>query len=361
MSEANTLGGVGAIAPELLRYRDVSDALVEAAVMAAGDDERLPEVNGLVIRRMKLEAPGGPGEALQIRPVPYGPDGLAAGYQLLDNVILAGLRLRRGAEDDAYPPEVARLIGHDADSAAPFALLEPYRGRPIGEHAGNLLLSDRRRFQVSLLTSVRLLGAAGIAHRGLSPSTVRWDGDRVQITGFAHTTVLGAPRTVVGTPPWCAPEQRSGYAEGDVTDRDDIWAAGRLIYYVVTGEQLTGRAELADNTELAGLLAGIFGPPEERPSAAELLARIGATDPVRHGADGSPALDRGREEFHAARYRKHPETSPKDDEDEEEVAPTRPEAHRPVVVLRSFPRYLAPALLVLAGVAVAALILLIAR
>jgi hypothetical protein len=334
--------------------------------MAVGDDERLPEVNGLVIRRMKLEAPAWPEEVLQIRPVPYGPDGLATGYELLDNVILAGLRLRRAAEDDAYPPEVSRLTGHNADSAEPFALLEPYRSRPIGEDAGNLLLSDRRRFQVSLLTGVRLLGASGIAHRGLSPSTVHWDGHRVQITGFTHATVLGAPRTVVGTPPWCAPEQRSGYAEGDVTDRDDIWAAGRLIYYVVTGEQLTDREELAANPELAGLLDGIFGPPEDRPSAAELLTRLGATDPVRHGPGGSPAFDRGRAEFLEARYRKHPETRPKDEEsEEEEVARPGPQAPHPTVVLRRYPRYLAPTLLVLAEVAVAAVlaavILLIAR
>lgn len=335
MSEPDTAAcDEGPEADGRLSYRDLDGVRVDARVAAVGDCP-VPIANGLATRLLKLETGGRTWEALQIRPVPYGPGGRAAGYELLDNEILAGLRLHRAQRSAAsgYPLEVSRLIGHDADAARPYALLEPYRGTPVGKEAGNLLVSDHHPFQVSLLTGVRWLGAAGIAHRGISPDTVRWDGRRVQITGFAHATVLGAPRTVVGDLPWCAPEQRSGRATGDVTERDDMWAAGRLIFYVLTGEELHEPGQLAAVPELAALLHGIFGPPEGRPAAADLLARLqGRGSPVPNRPGQSVEFTKGKAEFNRVRRIKHPETAPR-----ETVRPEAPEtpdtpAHPAIVV-----------------------------
>ena len=109
-----------------------------------------------------------------------------AGYERLDNEILAGLRLREVTGPAGYPPEVSRLYGYEADSADPYALLEPYRGEPLTVAGQHLLGSEQHQFQVSLLTGLCWLAAAGIAHRGIAPTTVRWDGRHAQITDFSH-------------------------------------------------------------------------------------------------------------------------------------------------------------------------------
>jgi serine/threonine protein kinase len=140
---------------------------------------------------------------------------------------------------------------------------------------------------------------------------VRWDGRRVQIADFSLATVIGAPRTAIGALPWAAPEQREGHISGKVSDKDDIWAAGRLIYYVRTGEELTSRDKLADWPALESLLDGVFGPPAGRPSASEMLVgRLGEPNPVPRGPDIEWRLEEGRQRFYALRASKHPGTAP---------------------------------------------------
>ncbi len=228
------------------------------------------------------------------------------GYERLDNEILAGLRLCELAETVGYLPEVSRLHGYEATSADPCALLEPYRGDPLTGAGQHLLELEQHQFQVSLLTGLCWLAAAGIAHRGIAPSTVRWDGRLAQITDFSMSTIIGVPREAIGTLPWAAREQRPGFATGRVSAQDDIWAAGRLIFYINTGEELTKRSQIDERPPLRDLLAGVFGPPEDRPTARELLSRLNEECPVPGALDHHSRLDGGRMRFYAERTRKHP-------------------------------------------------------
>lgn len=318
-----------------LRYRDVHGGDVEAkAVEVRGSEPPLrPPLEAV---RLQLELDDRTRTVRCVRPVDRGPGGRAAGYRLLDGEILAGLRLARLCDGAPYPSAVTRLIGYDADAAEPFALLEPLRGVEVAVYAGTLPTDQRRRFQVGLLRAVRLLNAAGIAHRAIGPDTVRWDGDEVQLTDFSHAAPIGAPRTVAGTPPWQAPEQRprvaDGWERGTVGPNDDVWAAGRLIFHVLTGEDLDGRDKLADRPELAELLAGVFGDPDRRPSAQALLHRLGEADPPPRPLPPDPAFLRGREQFFAQRQRKHPHTAPAPEPAPEPraPAPARPEAQAPL-------------------------------
>jgi len=233
-----------------------------------------------------------------------------SGYQRLDNEILAGIRLARIAPSGAYPPEVSRLLGYEPSSAAPFALLEPYRGDAIAEVGRRMLPDDQRRFQVSLLAGLCWLAAAGVVHRALGPSAVLWDGQRVQITDFSRATVVGAPREDIGEPPWAAPEQRRGQVAGLASHRDDVWAAGQLIHFVRTGQLPADPGQLAGGPDLEALLAGVFGPAEDRPSARCLLTeRLRQASPVPDYPDVDP-LERGRQRFAELRARKHPGASP---------------------------------------------------
>src|SRR5262249_31794224 len=152
--------------------------------------------------------------------------------------ILAGLRLARLVQraDNwwwpavAYPSQVSRLHGYDSDSGQPYVLLDRYRGKPLSALVRPWLPDSLDRFRISLIQGLRWLAVAGIAHRNISPDTVRWDGQTAQITGFSQATVFGAPRSANPLSSWAPVEQRHG--EGLVGDRDDIPAAAQLIYWV---------------------------------------------------------------------------------------------------------------------------------
>lgn len=293
-----------------LRYRDARTGdPVESEMTAideAGADGTPP---GLLARRVTLENDAGTFEARLLWPTRTESAAAHAAHAMLDNEILAGLRLRRHVRD-GYPAEVSELIGYEADGDTRFALLAPYRGTPCDAYTARLLPEALRRFQASLLTGVRLLAAAGIAHRMLNPDTVRWDGDRAQLTGFGLAAPHGETRAVAGAPPWSAPEQRPEQVGGEVEERDDLWAVGLLIHRMATGT-LPHRAggpyeELPP--DLAWLLTDLFAPVGKRPSVAELLSRAGVADPVPHPVVPDSALAGGRAEFHRIRAAKHPET-----------------------------------------------------
>ena len=235
------------------------------------------------------------------------------GYDQLDNEILTGRRLHNTARAQEYPAEVACLYGDEAVSADPYVLFERYHGDPLREVGAYLLDDEFQNFVVSLLTGLCWLAAAGIAHRAISPDTVRWDSRRrkAQITNFSRSTVFGIPRTsMAGSSSWVANEQRPGAAYGTVGDRDDIWAAGRLIYYVRNqGAELLDRNQLAASG-LHELLDGVFGPPEGRPSASDLLVdRLSLRNPAPRANRGDAVLQEGRERFLRERRRKHPGAS----------------------------------------------------
>jgi serine/threonine protein kinase len=288
-----------------VRFRLADGKAARGTITVTRDEPVAPEA--LTARRVTLDLEG---EWLQVL---VDGDARETGYERLDNEILAGIRLRKAARPTGgYPPEVSRLYGYEATSADPFALIEPYRGKPLAEVAGQLPLESQRLFQVSLLTGLCWLATAGIAHRGLGLSTVRWDGQRVQITDFSLGTVTGVPRQEAGFPPWAAPEQLPGECHGWVTERDDMWAAGQLIFYMAARKPLTDPSQLADYG-LEGLLGGVFGPADSRPTAREIMTsrdRLNMTCPVPDGSAIDSGLRAGHARFRAEQLRKHPGAPP---------------------------------------------------
>ena len=296
--EGNAVGSPAAA--EELTFRGVADHPVRVTAAFGPDDVGAPEF--LAARSVRM-ADGTVLGQLRVADTAH-----EVGYQRLDNEILAGRRLFEATQPVGYPPELSRLVGDNASSAHPYALLEPYRGQPLTVASQQMELDEQLQFQVSLLRGLCWLAAAGLAHRGISPSTVRWDGgaQQVQITDFSMSTVIGAPREVIGTPPWAAREQQPSDLGGLVSERDDIWAAGRLIFCVNTQEELTDIRQVNDRPALNHLLSGVFGPPANRPTAAELLRRLGTESPVPRALNGYSPLVAGRRSFYALRARKHP-------------------------------------------------------
>lgn len=134
----------------------------------------------------------------------------------------------------------------------------------------------------------------------------------MQITDLSRSAPFGTARTPVRwTGAWVPRESRPGTCYGTVGPTDDVWAAVRLIYFVHSrGEDLDDLGKLAE-TGLAqmfnGLLAPVFGPPEGRPTASDLI-EYGLRRPylIPSLTDGSGPLITGRQRFLQARERKHP-------------------------------------------------------
>ncbi len=291
-------------AEEELTFREVSGNGDQVSVLARVERAETRVGDLLTTRRVWLSS----GTRLRQLRVAAAAD-RSEGYERLDNEILAGRRLAEVADDLDYPDTVSRLYGDEAESAEPFALLYPYAGEPLRAVVANMMDDEQRDFEVSLLTGLCWLDAAGIAHRGLTPATVRWDGGRrqAQITDFSLCTVFGVPREAIGPRDWVGPEQQSGRkVDGLVSNRDDMNSAARLIYYVRTqGEPLKRRDQLPQAG--LGYLDELIAPPEKRLTARDLFrSRVGTDSPVPRGLGRDMRLNEGYELFDARRREKHP-------------------------------------------------------
>lgn len=294
---------------DMLLFRRVTGEHEEIA--ARVDDAEFPAGEFLMARTVWLEDGTSNGRELrQHRPVSG--DRRQDGYARLDNEILAGRRLHQMADWIGYPPEVVRLHGDESTSADPYALFEPYQGDPLREVGANLFDDEFDKFLVGLLAGLCWLASAGIAHRAISPDTVWWDSHSVQITDFSRSAPFGTARTPVGgSGAWIARESRPDTCFGTVGPTDDVWAAARLIYFVRSrGEDLEDFGKLADSglaQMFNGLLGPVFGPPEGRPTASDLI-EYGLRRPhlIPSLADGSKSLIKGRASFLSVRERRHP-------------------------------------------------------
>jgi hypothetical protein len=295
---------------EMLRFRRLTTGRQEE-IAAEVDEVELPAGEFLRARTIWLKdgTPGGH-ELRQHRPIAG--ERRQDGYARLDNEILAGRCLHKVAGWSGYPAELARMYGDEDSSAEPYTLYGPYSGEPISDGV-DLFDDEVRAFVTGLLKGLCWLAGAGIAHRAISPETVWWTGESVLITDFSRSAPFGTTRTpITGLPwGWVPLESRPDSNFGVVGPTDDVWAAVRLLYFVRSrGEDLDDFGKLVE-TGLAqmfnGLLERVFGPPDGRPTASDLLQRgLGRSHILPSLPDGAKEVIEGRKAFLRARDRKHP-------------------------------------------------------
>ena len=191
----------------------------------------------------------------------------------------------------------------DADVDGPTAWLAtayvpgPSLTEAINDH-GPLPASSLLTLAAGLAESLSAIHAAGVVHRDLKPSNVliAEDGPRVidfGISRAAESTALTQTGLVIGSPGFMSPEQAMGYEVGQPSD---IFSLGAVLAFAATGEGPFGAGTTAAllyrvvhgspsldqvPAEVRPLIERCLAKdPSQRPTAAGLLAEVGALQPT---------------------------------------------------------------------------------
>jgi hypothetical protein len=220
-------------------------------------------MRGLVLAgRYRLEEPLGAGGFAEVYRARDERDGATAAVKVLCAADDAGLRARFRQEAlllAAFDhPHIVRVLDYAVDGDGPPFLAQEYvpgpslrrllqervwTGRPAGQAPPTEpLLAPATVLCVArqLLDALGYLHAQAVVHRDLKPENVLLAPDGLKLVDFglaraargaAHTTTTRF--TVMGTPPYMAPEQALGL---DVDGRADLYALGVVLYELLTGE-----------------------------------------------------------------------------------------------------------------------------
>lgn len=190
-------------------------------------------------------------------------------------------RLAREAEVLATldHPSIVRLLGIEGSSERLALIMEYVDGATLAQllRSGPLPLRAAVFVARSVLEALDYAHTHGVVHRDVSPRNVLVGRDgSVKLADFGIARLAGRTRTAnpsAGTVPYMAPEQILG---ADVDGRADLFAAGALLFALVTGEPLfTGSTAhemeariLSGRSDAANRL-----PPALSPIVARLVAR----------------------------------------------------------------------------------------
>jgi hypothetical protein len=248
-------------------------------------------------------------------------------------------------------PHVVRALDYAVgDTPRPFLVMEYVRGPSLrrlmqerawaAPRADGPLVPPATVVAVTraLLAALEYLHARGVVHRDLKPENMLLAPAGPKLVDFGLARQMGAASalttrfTVLGTPPYMAPEQALGL---DVDGRADLYALGVLLYELLTGEwpypaewlqaftagdsRLTAPPRPAPHPAVPAPLADVLWrllaiPPAQRyADAAEVSAALAAVWPElaqpsrrtvqavtgdgradRVGASAAPASRRGR-------------------------------------------------------------------
>ncbi|HEY3356044.1 MAG TPA: protein kinase, partial [Polyangia bacterium] len=147
---------------------------------------------------------------------------------------------------------LAAFIGVSPPGArGAFVVSELLEGEDLAVYLGRvrrLALRQAVRITRDILAGLAAAHAAGVAHRDLTPQNVflcRRDQrrDHVKLLDFGVADLFGPGAKAHGAARYLAPEQAEAAAAGDA--RTDVWAAGVLLYEMLTGAPAFGGKDRA--------------------------------------------------------------------------------------------------------------------
>lgn len=202
----------------------------------------------------------------------------------------------------AGAPNVMPLLDHDLEETADSGV-EGYLAMPLAEvslHDVIDTLRERLELSLELLCGIAngLAAAhkAGVVHRDLKPGNVLFTNRALReplISDFGICLLRETPEQdritevgeTVGAKYFMAPEQEHG-GVSDVTFSADIYAAGKLLHFMLTGRYL-----VRERLETAFTADEVTREPRLQIVLDEFLARCVVENPAGRIADGTELLE----------------------------------------------------------------------
>ena len=202
----------------------------------------------------------------------------------------------------AEAPNVMPLLGHNLEEAADSGV-KGYLVMPLAElslHDAIDTLRERLELSLELLCGVAngLAAAhkAGVVHRDLKPGNILFTNRALReplISDFGICLLRETPDAdritevgeTVGAKYFMAPEQEHG-GVSEVTFSADIYAAGKLLHFMLTGRYL-----VRERLETAFTADELAREPRLQLVLDELLARCVVENPAERVTDGTELLD----------------------------------------------------------------------
>jgi hypothetical protein len=195
----------------------------------------------------------------------------------------------------------ALVVDADLDCPMPWLATAYVAGPSLTEAVrghGPLPVRSVLALTAGLAEGLDAIHTAGVVHRDLKPSNVLLaeDGPRVidfGISEAAEASVVAGANVLIGSPGYMSPEQVLG---ADIGPASDIFSLGSVLTFAATGtgpfgagsnaalmyRLVNSRADLDDVPgELRSLVGGCLAKhPDDRPTARQLLAEVGALQPA---------------------------------------------------------------------------------
>jgi serine/threonine protein kinase len=139
-------------------------------------------------------------------------------------------------------PKIIGIYEYGENDEMAYIVMELVRGKELTEyfdHGRRMSIGEGLRIVTQLLDALDYLHAHGIVHRDIKPANIMLTVDaQVKIADFGIAKIDSSGHTqvgvVLGTPTYMAPEQFMGH---EVDRRADLYAAGVILYLILTGER----------------------------------------------------------------------------------------------------------------------------
>src|SRR5690242_19833603 len=205
------------------------------------------------------------------------------------------------------------VVDADVDGPQPWLVTAFVEGPSLADAVasqGPVPAGPALTLAAGLAEGLEVIHAAGVVHRDLKPSNVLLaaDGPRIIDFGISQSAdASGLTRTgwVAGSPGFMSPEQAEGIPAGPASD---IFSLGSVLVFAVTGSEPFGSGTAAallyrvvhsrpDTSQVPAPIRPLVErclekDPRHRPTAGEIVARLGSAQPAagrRPGAAGDQA------------------------------------------------------------------------